>query len=132
MTESARVPCQNCGESIWEETTKCPFCGDQKLTRDRYLAYMLLFVPMVAGAAALVLSLVIAVAVLAVAPTSPLADPQATVWWGAGLFVIFYAVGAYLTRQQRRAYLDYLQEAVKRAAQVDAEADTDTDTDAVE
>lgn len=84
--------CESCREEIEPDAKKCPHCGEKRMTKERYLLNLLVYVPIISFIAGSVLYAMFASS-----------SPEVTINWLFGLILVCYAGGAYIARSKREA-----------------------------
>ena len=91
--------CENCAEAIQPQAKQCPHCGEKRMTKERYLLNLVVYIPIIAFIAGSVLYGMFAAS-----------SPQVTINWLLGFIVVCYLGGAYIARSKREVVREKLPE----------------------
>lgn len=91
--------CENCAEAIQPQAKQCPHCGEKRMTKERYLLNLVVYIPIIAAIAGSVLYGMFAAS-----------SPQVTINWLLGFIVVCYLGGAYIARSKREVVREKLPE----------------------
>ena len=83
--------CESCREGIDPEAEKCPHCGEKRMTQERYLLYLIVYLPATALIAGGLLYSLFASS-----------NPNVTFSWAIGIIGILYIAGVYIAREKRK------------------------------
>lgn len=86
------VDCKNCKEPIEPDAKQCHHCGEKRMTSERYLLNLLVYIPLISLVAGSVLYGMFAAS-----------SPEVTINWLFGFILLCYGGGAYIARSKREA-----------------------------